>query len=123
MTRSISILGATGSVGEQTLDLIRRNRDEWQVEALTANCSAQQLAVFAREFGAKIAVVSDESCLAELREALAANIGGDRGLDLSLANIVVQPGGKPVITKFIQTSMNAGDGVLYRVPLPVPDRG
>jgi 1-deoxy-D-xylulose-5-phosphate reductoisomerase len=48
MTRSISILGATGSVGEQTLDLIRRNRNDWQVEALTANCSAKQLATFAR---------------------------------------------------------------------------
>ena len=52
----------------------------------------------------------------ELREALAANIGGDRGLDLDGANIVVQPGGKPVITKFIQALMNPGDGVLYPNP-------
>jgi aspartate/methionine/tyrosine aminotransferase len=51
-----------------------------------------------------------------LREALAANIGGDRGLDLGPANIAVQPGGKPVITKFIQTLMNPGDGVLYPNP-------
>jgi aspartate/methionine/tyrosine aminotransferase len=51
-----------------------------------------------------------------LREALAANIGGDRGLDLGPANIAVQPGGKPVITKFIQTLMNTGDGVLYPNP-------
>lgn len=54
--------------------------------------------------------------IAPLREALAANIGGDRGLDLSAANIAVQPGGKPVITKFIQTLMNQGDGVLYPNP-------
>lgn len=54
--------------------------------------------------------------IAPLREALAANIGGDRGLDLSASNIVVQPGGKPVITKFIQTLMNPGDGVLYPNP-------
>jgi len=52
----------------------------------------------------------------ELREALAANIGGDRGIDLTGENIVVQPGGKPVITKFIQTLMNPGDGVLYPNP-------
>lgn len=52
----------------------------------------------------------------ELREALAANIGGDRGLDLTGQNIVVQPGGKPVITKFIQALMNPGDGVLYPNP-------
>ena len=44
--------------------------------------------------------------IAPLREALAANIGGDRGIELGPANIVVQPGGKPVITKFIQTLMN-----------------
>jgi len=37
-------------------------------------------------------------------------------MELSAANIVVQPGGKPVITKFIQTLMNPGDGVLYPNP-------
>ena len=71
MTRTISILGATGSVGEQTLDLVRRNRDDWRVVALTANCQVATLAEAAREFGAEIAVVADESCLADLREALA----------------------------------------------------
>ena len=67
MTRSISILGATGSVGEQTLDLIRRNRSEWNVVALTANCSAEQLGALATEFDADIAVVGDEACLSDLR--------------------------------------------------------
>ena len=52
----------------------------------------------------------------ELREALADDIGRGRGMELSPANIVVQPGGKPVITKFIQTLMNPGDGVLYPNP-------
>ena len=42
----------------------------------------------------------------QLREALAANVGGDRGLSFDASNVVVQPGGKPVITKFIQTIMN-----------------
>ncbi len=51
-----------------------------------------------------------------LREALADDIGRGRGMELSGANIVVQPGGKPVITKFIQTLMNPGDGVLYPNP-------
>jgi aspartate/methionine/tyrosine aminotransferase len=54
--------------------------------------------------------------IAPLREALAANVGADRGMHLSAANIVVQPGGKPVITKFIQSLMNPGDGVLYPNP-------
>ncbi len=52
----------------------------------------------------------------ELRAALAADIGDARAMPLEPANIVVQPGGKPVITKFIQSLMNAGDGVLYPNP-------
>ena len=70
MTRTISILGATGSIGASTLDLIRREQDKWRVVALTANCQARELAALAREFSAEIAVVADESCLAELRVAL-----------------------------------------------------
>jgi aspartate/methionine/tyrosine aminotransferase len=54
--------------------------------------------------------------IAPLREALAENIGADRGLKFGPNNIVVQPGGKPVITKFIQALMNPGDGVLYPNP-------
>lgn len=71
MARSITILGATGSIGASTLDLVRRNPDLWQVDTLTANCSADELAALAREFGAKLAVVGDESCLDALRAALA----------------------------------------------------
>ena len=51
-----------------------------------------------------------------LRDALADDIGRGRGMELTGGNIVVQPGGKPVITKFIQTLMNPGDGVLYPNP-------
>jgi len=54
--------------------------------------------------------------IAPLRDALADDIGRGRGMELSASNIVVQPGGKPVITKFIQTLMNPGDGVLYPNP-------
>ena len=54
--------------------------------------------------------------IAPLREALADDIGRGRNIELSAANIVVQPGGKPVITKFVQTLMNTGDGVLYPNP-------
>lgn len=52
----------------------------------------------------------------QLREALAHDIGSNRGLNLGPENVVVQPGGKPVITKFIQTVMNPGDEVLYPNP-------
>jgi 1-deoxy-D-xylulose-5-phosphate reductoisomerase len=74
--RAITILGATGSVGASTLDLIRRNREDWRVVALTANCQVEELARLAREFGAELAVVGDESCLPALREAL-----GDSGVE------------------------------------------
>lgn len=70
MARTLSLLGATGSIGASTLDLIRHNRGDWQVEALTANCSAKELAALAIEFDAKIAVVGEESCLDDLRSAL-----------------------------------------------------
>jgi 1-deoxy-D-xylulose-5-phosphate reductoisomerase len=82
--RSISILGATGSIGASTLDLIRRNRADWRVVALTARSQAAELARLAREFGAELAVVSDESRLTELRDALAGTgvvaAGGQAGL-------------------------------------------
>jgi aspartate/methionine/tyrosine aminotransferase len=54
--------------------------------------------------------------ISPLREALAENIGGDRTIDLGGGNIAVQPGGKPVIGKFVQALMNPGDGVLYPNP-------
>jgi len=69
--RTISILGATGSIGASTLDLIRRNRDQWRVVALSANSNSAELAQLAREFAAELAVVADEACLPSLREALA----------------------------------------------------
>ena len=51
-----------------------------------------------------------------LRSALAENIATDRGMELQAENIVVQTGGKPVITKFVQTLVNPGDGVLFPNP-------
>jgi len=51
-----------------------------------------------------------------LREALAADTGARRGLTYAPTQVVVQPGGKPVIGKFVQTVMNPGEGVLYPNP-------
>ena len=52
----------------------------------------------------------------ELREALAEDIGGQRGIEVDPGNVVVMTGGKPVITKFIQTVMDPGQEVLYPNP-------
>ena len=112
--RSISILGATGSVGDSTLKLLRKHRDDWRVEALTAHCSVSKLADLAREFDAKIAVVSDEACLPALREALSGSgieaAGGraalieaaKRPVDITMAAIVGCAGLAPVMAAIEQ---------------------
>jgi len=69
--RRISILGATGSVGTQTLSLVEENRDKWDVEALTANRDVEALAKLARRVDAKLAVVADPKAYGALKEALA----------------------------------------------------
>ena len=112
--RSISLLGATGSIGASTLDLVRRHPADWRVVALSANCSARELASLAREFRAEIAVVADESCLPELREALAGSgieaAGGEaalieaasRPVDLFVAAIVGCAGLAPTMAAIEQ---------------------
>jgi 1-deoxy-D-xylulose-5-phosphate reductoisomerase len=71
MTRTLTILGATGSVGKQALDLVARNPGRWQVAAVTANGDAQGLAAAARACGARFAVVGDPSAYGALKAALA----------------------------------------------------
>lgn len=112
--RSITILGATGSIGASTLDLVRRNRGDWRVVALTAKCQAAELAALAREFGAELAVISDEARLPELRDALAGSgvdaAGGEQGLieaaargaDITVAAIVGCAGLAPTMAAIEQ---------------------
>ena len=69
--RRVSLLGATGSIGASTIDLLRRNRDSFTVEALAANANAEALAALARELGARFAAVADPSAYAALKSALA----------------------------------------------------
>jgi 1-deoxy-D-xylulose-5-phosphate reductoisomerase len=69
--RTVSVLGATGSIGDSTMDLLRADRDRYEVEALTGNNNVEGLAKLAREFDAKFVAVADPARLSELREALA----------------------------------------------------
>jgi 1-deoxy-D-xylulose-5-phosphate reductoisomerase len=71
MSVGLTILGATGSVGSQTLDLVARNPGRWQVEALTANTDVDGLAAAARACGARFAAIADPAKGAALKEALA----------------------------------------------------
>jgi 1-deoxy-D-xylulose-5-phosphate reductoisomerase len=67
---SITLLGATGSIGTSTADLVRMQRDRFSVEAITAQRNAGALAELAVDLRAKFAVVADPACYAELKEAL-----------------------------------------------------
>lgn len=107
--KRVTILGATGSVGTSTLDLIERDPAAFEVVALTANCDVAKLAAAAIRTRAKLAVVADETCLPALREALrGSNIcvaGGADSVceaarmdaDWTMAAIVGTAGLKPVM--------------------------
>lgn len=67
----IALLGSTGSIGVQTLDIIRNHPDRFSISALVAHSRWQQLAEQAREFSAECVVIGDERHYDNLRKALA----------------------------------------------------
>jgi 1-deoxy-D-xylulose-5-phosphate reductoisomerase len=69
--RSVTLLGATGSIGASTIDLLLHARERYRVEAVAASRNARALADLARKIGARFAAVADPSCYAELKEGLA----------------------------------------------------
>ena len=105
--RSLTVLGATGSVGRSTLDLVGRHADEFAIEALTAQSNVAGLAELAQRHRAKVAVIGDESLRGELSERLAGTgiecAGGGEALieaavrpaDCVMASIVGAAGLKP----------------------------
>jgi len=68
--RGITILGATGSIGASTLDLIKRDPGRYRVESISARRNAAALGKIAREVGARHAVVADHAAYRELKDAL-----------------------------------------------------
>jgi 1-deoxy-D-xylulose-5-phosphate reductoisomerase len=68
--RSITILGATGSIGASTIDLIRRMPDRYRVESVSARRNAAALGKIAREIGARHAVIADPAAYHDLKDAL-----------------------------------------------------
>jgi 1-deoxy-D-xylulose-5-phosphate reductoisomerase len=69
--KSLSVLGSTGSVGTQTLDIIAENQDGYHIRALVGGRNVALLAAQAKKFRPEITVISDESLFGELRAALA----------------------------------------------------
>ncbi len=68
--RTVTLLGATGSIGSSTIDLLRRDPARYQVEALTARRNSAALARLARELGARFAAVADPDAFGELKAEL-----------------------------------------------------
>jgi len=109
LTRSITILGATGSIGQSTLDLVERSPERFRVEAVTARTNVEDLAAIARRTGAKLAVIADETCYQDLKQALSGSgcdvaagqealvAAAARPADLVMAAIVGCAGLRPVM--------------------------
>jgi 1-deoxy-D-xylulose-5-phosphate reductoisomerase len=107
--RRITVLGSTGSVGCNTLDLIERNRERYEIEALTANNNVVLLIEQARRLRPRQAVIADEKHYATLKEALSGTgieVGAgqvavieaaDRPADWVMAAIVGAAGLRPTL--------------------------
>lgn len=71
LPRTVTLLGATGSIGSSTIDLLRREPARYQVEAVTAHRNGAALARLARELGAGFAAVADPAAYRDLKDGLA----------------------------------------------------
>ena len=71
--KKIAILGSTGSIGRQTLDVVRQHPDRFQVEVITAGSNAALLAEQANEFSVPHAVICDVTKYDTVRDALIGN--------------------------------------------------
>jgi 1-deoxy-D-xylulose-5-phosphate reductoisomerase len=128
--KTVSILGATGSVGSSTLDLVEREPERFEVIALTANCDVEKLAAAAVRTNARRAVVADERCLPALRDILAGTgietTGGAQalleaaamGADWTMAAIVGCAGLEPVMA-----AVEAGGTVVLANKEPLVSAG
>ena len=87
----MSILGSTGSIGCNTVDLLARNPDAFTVQALTGNRNVKLLAEQALRLGAKLAVVADESLYGELKDLLSGSAVEAAAGDAAVAEAAAQP--------------------------------
>ena len=113
--RSVSVLGATGSIGDSTMDLLRASPERYRVEALTANTNVDALAKLAVEFNARFAAVADPSLLGALRAALS-------GTDIACGageNAVVEAAQRPA--EWVMAAVSGAAGL--KPALAAVDRG
>ena len=98
--RTISILGATGSIGDSTLAIVAHQPERYKVIAVTGGSNAKKLAKIARDTGASVVAIADKNKVSYLKEALAdlpcEVLGGDEGVleaarvpcEMSISSIV-----------------------------------
>lgn len=148
MTKKIAILGSTGSIGTQALQVIEEHSELYEAYVLTANRSADKLVEQARRFNPEAVVIADEGCYDTVKEGLAdlpikvyagkdalCEVVQDRNVDVVLASMVGFAGlmptisairaGKPIALANKETLVVAGELINglaseYEVPiLPV----
>src|SRR5215218_10111009 len=113
--RSVTVLGATGSIGDSTMDLLRASPERYRVEALTANSNVEALAKLAKEFSARFVAIADTSKFAELKAALAGT-GTECGAGESA---VIEAGARPA--DWVMAAVSGAAGL--KPALAAVDRG
>lgn len=89
--KRITLLGATGSIGTSTLDLVARNPDRFRIHAVASGRDWAKLAEVARASGARVAVIADEAGHAPLREALAGTGTEVRAGEAAMVETAAEP--------------------------------
>lgn len=95
MVKKVSILGATGSVGQNTLDVLARHPDKFEVFALTANTNVEQMLALCEQYMPTLAVMRDDTAATELESRLHLRgiktevLTGDEGLNLAASSAEV----------------------------------
>ena len=111
--KRLALLGSTGSIGEQTLDVVARHADRFDVVSIAAGSRVERLIEQARQFGPRVVSVADPANVETIRDALATSeiagkvdvVSGDAGLDavatepsdLVVAGLVGAIGLRPVL--------------------------
>ncbi len=111
----MTVLGATGSIGDSTMDLLRGAPGRYRVEALTANSNVAGLAKLAREFNARFAAVADPARLNELKDALAGS-----GIECGVGeSAIIEAASRP--TDWLMAAVSGAAGL--KPALAAVDRG
>ena len=116
MKKSISIFGVTGSVGNSTIELLRKNKSEFDLISITCNDDIDKIILLAKEFNPKIVAIANEKKFKELKKNLTNHIKclfGTEGIceaasyesDIVVASIVGLAGLRPLIESIKSSSI------------------